>query len=213
MTYESPDNGYYEVSRAELLRLHAWRGGERVLDIGCGAGANADFLRSVGAGTLTGIEILPDMANQAEKKFDQVFCGAVEDLLFEVDPGQDVVIAGDVLEHLVRPSEILSDLHRITHCNSTLLVSVPNVRHISVLRMLALRGAWSYQDSGIMDATHLRWFTKSSAVAMLEDTGWRVIQSAAKFNTIRQRAWHARTLGACDEFLAEQFMFVCVPER
>src|ERR1035437_875678 len=141
--------GYYQISRSELLDLHTWKGGEYVLDIGCGAGGNADYLRAKGARWLTGIEVLPEMASRARKVFDEVLEGTVEKRLNDVPEPPDVVIAADVLEHTVDPLGVLHELRRVATSGTELLVSLPNVRHISVLRMLVIKGDWTYSDSGI----------------------------------------------------------------
>ncbi len=201
--------GYYEINRSELLDLRAWKGGEHVLDIGCGAGGNASYLRAKGVRLLTGIEVLPEMASRARTVFDEVLEGTVEARLADVPEPPDVVIAADVLEHTIDPLAVLLELRKVATSATELLVSLPNVRHVSVLCMLVLRGNWSYRDSGIMDRTHLRWFTRRSALELLAAGGWRVDIVEPKFNTPKQVRWNARTRGRAVEFLAEQLIFRC----
>jgi 2-polyprenyl-3-methyl-5-hydroxy-6-metoxy-1,4-benzoquinol methylase len=204
------DAGYYALSRDELLELHFWRGGEYVLDVGCGAGANHQFLRARGAQSITGIEMAIEPARQASTVYDHVLVGRVEDVLAELPTKPDVIICADILEHLAEPASIVERLAELTDPSATLLVSVPNVRHVSVLRMLVLSGEWTYQPSGIMDGTHLRWFTSQSIIELLSSCGWRTVDIRPKFNTRRQLAWNAVTRGTMAAFLAEQYLIRAV---
>lgn len=206
-----PAPGYHQISRQELLDLHRWQGGENVLDIGCGAGGNAQYLRAKGAGQLTGIEILTDKAALAREVFDLVLEGPVEQRLADVPERPDVIVVADVLEHTVDPLSVLRALRQVAVPCAELLVSLPNVRHISVLRMLVIKGDWAYRDSGIMDRTHLRWFTRRSAVDLLTEGGWTVEVVQPKFNTPKQVRWNTRTRGRAMDFLAEQLLFRCRP--
>lgn len=203
------DAGYYHQARDELLDLHRWQGGEHVLDLGCGAGGNAAYLRGRGVASITGIEPFPAVAALAREVYDNVLVGTAEQHLQSLPVRPDVVIAADVLEHTVAPDAILRTLLEVCAPDARLLVSAPNVRHHSVLRMLVLRGQWRYQEEGIMDRTHLRWFTRTSIQELLTATGWTVEQTRPKFNTPRQSSWNTRTLGRAQEFLSEQWLVAC----
>lgn len=205
------DVGYYRQARDELLDLHPWQGGEHVLDLGCGAGANAPYLRGRGVASVTGIEPVPAVAAVAGEVYDHVLVGTAEEHVKALPARPDVIIAADVLEHTVAPGVVLRDLLGVSAPDARLLVSVPNARHHSVLRMLVLHGEWRYQDEGIMDRTHLRWFTRSSIQELLTSSGWTVEEVRPKFNTPRQSTWDKRTLGRAAEFLSEQWLLRCRP--
>lgn len=201
--------GYYSQARDELLGLHRWRGGEHVLDLGCGAGGNAPYLRAQGVASITGIEPVPAVAAVAREVYDHVLLGTAEQCLQALPVRPEVVVAADVLEHTVAPDAVLRTLLAVSAPGVRLLVSAPNVRHHSVLRMLVLHGQWRYQDEGIMDRTHLRWFTRASIQELLTSSGWAVEQTRPKFNTPRQSAWNRGTFGRAEEFLGEQWLLVC----
>lgn len=206
------DLGYYSLARNELLNLHPWRGGEHVLDIGCGAGGNHRFLRGCNVASVTGIEMEPAPARQAASVYDHVLVGRAESLLTDLPVRPDVVICADILEHLVDPGSLVYHVARLTDPTASLLVSVPNVRHVSVLRMLLLHGQWTYEPAGIMDQTHLRWFTARSIIRLLEISGWRTVAIRPKFNTRRQEHWNTVTCGQMSAFLAEQFLLRAVKQ-
>jgi SAM-dependent methyltransferase len=85
----------------------------------------------------------------------------------------DVVVCADILEHLPSPEELLAAIHKWLKPGGVLLVSLPNVANITV-RLSLLLGRFSYAERGILDRTHLRFFTKRTARALLEDAGFRV---------------------------------------
>lgn len=85
----------------------------------------------------------------------------------------DVILMPDILEHLRQPEAILARAHTWLKPHGFIVVSVPNIRHFSVLQML-LRGRWDYEDAGIMDRTHVHFFTKATIIEMIEAAGFEV---------------------------------------
>jgi 2-polyprenyl-3-methyl-5-hydroxy-6-metoxy-1,4-benzoquinol methylase len=145
--------------------------GQRVLEVGCSVGHVTEHLVAAG-NTVVGVEIDPDAADAAREFADRVH---VVDLdvtpLSDVEPSQfDVMIFGDVLEHLRQPGRSLVDACSLLAPGGRVIVSVPNVAHVD-MRLMLLEGRWEYQPTGLMDDTHLRWFTKSSLRQMLGDAG------------------------------------------
>lgn len=171
-----PDPDYYRLSRAEVTARLPSRVGPRVLDLGCGAGVVAASLRPRGASHLTGIEIVPAAAAEARTRLDEVICGDALSALTDLpDASFDLLLAYDVLEHLVDPAAALRQLHRLAAPGALLHVSVPNARSMILLHNLIVRGTFGYDErGGLCDATHLRWFTRRDIVALLEQSGWRV---------------------------------------
>jgi SAM-dependent methyltransferase len=83
----------------------------------------------------------------------------------------DLIIALDVLEHLIDPWSIVRRLHGILNPGGVIIASIPNVGHYSVAVPLVLRGQWNYADEGLLDRTHLRFFTRRTAVDLLTCSG------------------------------------------
>src|SRR3954453_3569278 len=147
----------------------------RVLDVGCARGANADALRARGTTHLAGVELDADFAAQARGHYDEVVTGSVPEELAWPDQSFDTVLAYDVLEHLVDPWSALRRLAGLLKPGGQLHVSLPNARSKKLWLPLILRGTFAYESEGIMDVTHLRFFARRDALAMVAAAGLDVI--------------------------------------
>lgn len=166
-----------------------------VLDIGCGVGAWAGALRRAGATTLVGVEPNKAAAIAARSAYDLVATDRLDCLELEDLGGQPFahIIAADVLEHLVDPWAVLRRCHRWSREGATLAISVPNARYYRLSLGLLLAGRFTYQRSGVMDWTHLRWFTQRSLARSLEITDWVPLRWDWEISGKRMRA--SRLLG------------------
>jgi SAM-dependent methyltransferase len=147
----------------------------RLLEIGCGTGNTAAYALAQGkCGWSCGIELCPDPATEAATKMDRVIVGDIEQVHLDLPLASfDVIIMSEVLEHLVNPSRVLERLRVFLKPGALVLAGSPNVCHYSVLLML-LKGRWDYQEKGILDVTHLRWFTPRSYRDLFESAGYVV---------------------------------------
>lgn len=156
---------YYSSSRTEIIQLMEdipKSKGINVLEIGCGAGATLNKIKYLWPNAKTvGVEIVDDVAKLASI-YNEIIVGDIETLELPYEKDYfDVIICGDVLEHLRDPEAALTKLHKYLKKDGNLLASIPNVMHSSVLYPL-LNGCWDYKNSGILDRTHLKFFTKKS---------------------------------------------------
>lgn len=168
--------GYSLIVRLDILR-HIDRGRENlsVLDVGCACGTNLMWLKSYNPeARLCGIELNEKSASIAQW-FGQVEALDVETLEREEWRNSfDYIILADIVEHLKDPWSLLKRMKGFLKPGGRLVISVPNVCHISNLQHM-LHGNWEYQDSGILDRTHLRFFTKKSFKKCLEEAGLSII--------------------------------------
>jgi len=167
---------YYSHERSDLLRLLPTGVTlEKVLDVGCGNGATGRYLKKyLQVKEVSGIEMNPEMARQAQMILDQVIIGNIEKIELPYEQNDfDCIICADVLEHLYDPESVLIKLSAHLRDNGYLLLSVPNVQHWSVIIRLIL-GKWDYQDEGILDSTHIRFFTRNSLRELVQRAGYHI---------------------------------------
>jgi 2-polyprenyl-3-methyl-5-hydroxy-6-metoxy-1,4-benzoquinol methylase len=150
---------------------------KRILDLGCSSGAFGAALKEKFPGaSVTGIEAGRAAAAEAAKRLDRVICERLEDVDFGAPglAGQfDVVVAADILEHLVNPWQALLRVKGALAPNAQILASIPNVRNLALLSDLMVGGRWTYRELGLLDVTHLRFFTLHEILRMLQETGYR----------------------------------------
>ncbi len=155
----------------------------RVLDVGCGSGEISQFVRETCRADVVGVEPDPTRAQRAAGRGLKVHVGLLSrELIHEIGPF-DVVLFADVLEHLPDPHAMLLMSREALRAGGAVIVSVPNVAHWSV-RTNLVRGKFQYQPSGIMDATHLRWFTAASVRSLIASSGFKVTGYRAAAGTI-----------------------------
>lgn len=156
----------------------------RVFDLGCFVGGSGRWLKEKFPEVyLAGAELLPKAAAKAQEIYDEVFVGRFEDLPLDAHAGRyDAIIAADVLEHLYNPWQALERLKTLLAAGGALYVSLPNVRNLRIIEGLVSNGDWPYAGAGILDITHIRFFTRQSALRMLAETDWRVEEVRANLD-------------------------------
>jgi glycosyltransferase involved in cell wall biosynthesis/SAM-dependent methyltransferase len=154
---------------------------KRILDIGCCMGGAGRTLKQRQTCEVWGVEISPELARIAAQHYEKVIVGDIEDdsVWQQLPKGYfDCVICGEVLEHLIAPDRVLKRLHEVTIPDCTLVLSVPHVGHASVIRKI-LRGDFDYEPTGILDESHLRFFSRKNLWRLLMESGWLVTHSIA----------------------------------
>jgi SAM-dependent methyltransferase len=167
--------GYYEFGRPELL-ARIPRSARTILDVGCGAGRLGEAIKARQEAEVTGVELAETPAKAASGRLDRVLVGDVEEMGLPFATGSfDAIVCGDVLEHLCDPGDFLQRARDWLSANGRLIASIPNVRHHTVVRSL-LDGNWTYESAGLLDRTHLRFFTRGMIEAIFQEAGFRVAQ-------------------------------------
>jgi 2-polyprenyl-3-methyl-5-hydroxy-6-metoxy-1,4-benzoquinol methylase len=162
----SPDS-----SHGVLLAMSADRPAKRVLDLGCGSGQVAEALRTQGCFVI-GVDAAPEptTAQRVDRLVVADLDQGIPPEVVEEGPF-DLVIAADVLEHLRAPDRLLRDLHELCTPETILIASIPNIGHWYPRARIGL-GRFDYDRRGILDATHLRFFTWRSFVGLAHRAGW-----------------------------------------
>ena len=190
--------GYYCAPRPELaaqVPLHA----ERVLDVGCGGGEFGRSLKERGAKEVVGIEVIERAWELARRNLDDALLGNIESMELPFEDGYfDCIVFGDVLEHLIDPTGVLKRLKRVLSPDGVMVMSIPNIQFYQTIDMLG-RGRWKYEDAGIMDRTHLRFFTAVEINEMVQAAGLKLSRlqplSMADKSHVQHKADKSVTIG------------------
>ncbi|MBQ0720424.1 MAG: class I SAM-dependent methyltransferase [Gammaproteobacteria bacterium] len=168
---------YYRAGRDEMLPFIP-EGEKNYLEVGCGDGAFGEALQAQGrVKEYWGLEIHPPSGTTAAQKLDKVLVGNAEQLVDELpDAYFDVMVFNDSLEHLVDPFLFLEKAKKKLKPGGTVVASIPNVRHFRNMYQLIFKKQWRYVDSGILDRTHLRFFTCESIKEMFNNAGFSIVQ-------------------------------------
>jgi len=194
-------------------------GPHKVLDLGCGGGLTGFMLKQMGkASEVIGIEISEEAAGRAMGRVDRVIIGNIEQMKFPFPEDDfDFIVLGDVLEHLIDPWEFLYKLKKYLRPSGRIIATMPNVRCWRVVCPLIFKGDWLYEEYGVLDKSHLRFFTKKMMLSLFQDSGLVVYKIVAMMdkNTITGYSSKTKTafidgitLGIFRDFLAPQYLIV-----
>lgn len=167
---------YYSQARPEIAAFIP-ESVKTILDIGCGEGAFLKLIKkNIGAETW-GLEVVNEIAIKAKANVDQILVGKIENTLDLIpDAYFDCITFNDVLEHLVEPTKVLTMIKPKLKDRGIIVASIPNVRDFFTLYELVIKKDWQYKDFGVLDSTHLRFFTKKSMKRMFDEAGYKIIK-------------------------------------
>jgi 2-polyprenyl-3-methyl-5-hydroxy-6-metoxy-1,4-benzoquinol methylase len=171
---ETPWRGHWLLQREVLAHT---RPGDRIFEGGVSSGYVSRRFVECGR-RVDGAELDPLAARQAEAVCERVWVGDIAELDVDELPTYDVLLFGDTLEHLADPVGLLRRLRPKLTPGGTLVVSIPNVANWS-MRLRLLLGRFDYTERGILDRTHLRFYTKRTARRMIEDAGFELARLQA----------------------------------
>ncbi len=209
VNYDEKHDAYFGRPRYEIARFLPKRA-ERVLEIGCGRGQTLKWLKESGvAGETFGMELMAPQGAVAREVVDHLLVGDAEKTLeTHYQPAQfDLVLCLDVLEHMLDPWAFVSRVEALLKPGGLLICSVPNVRHYSVVMSLLFGGRWQYSEEGILDQTHLRFFTRSS-LSELAGRGGLSLEACVPnmYEGSRLALINKITGGVFAEFMALQYL-------
>lgn len=165
-------------------------GASRVVEVGCSSGALARaYLAANPQSEYFGIEIDPAYAEVARPACTRVVVGDIEhmsDAVFDTLFPSSCWVFGDVLEHLYDPWTVLRRVRKSLPAQAVVVACIPNAQHWSVQARLN-SGLFRYEDAGLLDRTHIRWFTKATIVELFESSGFRITDGRARIFSEPQR--------------------------
>lgn len=164
---------YYLHSRPEVLdRIPVTAC--RILDVGCGGGGLSAAIKARQPAQVHGVEIVEKAAEHARAHLDRLWNCSVEDALPSIpNKNYDCIVIADVLEHLRDPVDVLRQLKEKLTADGVLVSSIPNVQNWDVVSDL-IKGNWDYRSEGILDRTHLRFFTRKSTEELFWNAGFSI---------------------------------------
>ena len=173
-TIDMKPRDYYAHQRREMLGyIHATA--RTILEVGCGAGDFGATLKRELNAEVWGIELVPAAAERAARRLDRVVAGNLEtDEIHLPDEYFDCIVCNDVLEHLADPWRVVRLLRAKLKRDGVMVASLPNVRFYLVMKELFIHKRWEYRDQGVLDRTHLRFFTFGTARELFEQGGYRL---------------------------------------
>ena len=167
---------YYFIQAREEMLSFISPSARRILDVGCGAGNFGALVKSHTGGEVWGIEISAQEGAEARTKLDKLIVGDIEkDGLGLPQSYFDCIVFNDVLEHLYNPWVVLKSWKSFLRDGGNIVASIPNVRYFPHISHLLRNKRWDYEDDGILDRTHLRFFTERTIRDMFHDCGYEII--------------------------------------
>lgn len=194
MINQRPIDTYYQSERRELLP-YIPRQGSKLLDVGCGEGAFAMMLmRECGYTKAWGMEFDDKAAEVASTRLERVLHGDAAKTLDDLPDGYfDLVCMNDVIEHLMWPEEFLNRLRTKLSPSALIFCSIPNIRQYRLLWNLLQHQDFEYTDGGLLDRTHIRFFTRKTILSMLDRAGYEPVSVVGWGTT---KSWKFKILNA-----------------
>lgn len=216
MNYDKKDKSYYSNIRLDLINLLDKNDKNlKVLEIGAAYGETLHYLKQNGIATeAVAVDLFEDKINkQNYKELDNFIFGNIEEIeLPQYNNYFDLILLPDVLEHLLEPKNVLHKIKNYIKDDGKIIVSMPNIRHYSALNKIFFKGDFSYEESGIFDYTHMRFYCRKNIQQLLENSGYRVINQESSIKNYNGKSFakivNKITLGFFEEFLSYQYFFV-----
>ncbi len=169
--YVNKNDNYFSLER-QIFKNAVNGYGLKILDIGCGTGILGAYFKKNQKCEVYGVEINESAYKVAVTNLDNVIKGNFELISLPYENNYfDYIIMGDVLEHLINTVDSINKLTPHLKDSGSILITIPNIRHWKTLMKLLFFDKWKYESSGILDYTHMRFFTKKSIVELLVENG------------------------------------------
>lgn len=212
--YSEKSNQYFSHARLDLISMIPRNANNKILEVGAGGGDTLLEIKRQGlAEEVTGIELI-ELANTNQKNsmIDRWIFANIENYELPFPPGSfDVIICGDVFEHLLDPWAVVGKLTILLKVGGSLITSIPNIRIKNALYKIYVKGDFGYTSEGTFDKTHLRFFCKKNMIQMLTTENLQIVDIKRNFdlspNNARTKLINNLTLNLFEEFLALQFLF------
>lgn len=205
-----PVSGYYENPRQEMLKFVPLKA-KTTLEFGCGCGNFSELIKNKYDSECWGVEMNSQAAKTASEKLHRVINENAHQSLSQIPEKYfDCIIFNDVLEHMADPYSLLIGVKSKLKPSGVIIASIPNVRFWRNLKQFAVYGKWEYKDTGVLDKTHLRFFTYSSLVKMFNQLDYDLL-TIEGLRPIKSIAFSIMNMCVFNRFKDAKFrQFACV---
>jgi len=191
-------SGYFNNTREDMLK-YIPKKVTRTLEFGCGCGNFSALVKEKLGAEVWGVEIETNVAKQAGSLLDTVITADAHEALSQIPDGHfDCIIMFDIIEHLIDPYSLLEKLKAKLTVDGCIVLSVPNIRYYSKFIDFVVHGNWDYRDHGILDRTHLRFFTYKSIQKVIQQLKFNIVQiqgihptSSTTYKLLNAMFWNA----------------------
>lgn len=198
---------------ADVLTFRLIPEKSKVLDVGCGSGYLGKVMQEELGCTVTGVELDNSAGHKAQRYLNHVIIGNIEDPVtlnqIEQRGPYNIIFASAVFEHLVDPSFVIQKLSQVIAKNGFFIITLPNIAHYTV-RFSLLTGHFDYTDSGILDRTHLHFYTQETARALFKNNGLTIVHEDIELFGPKPLSFLFKL---CPGFFGYQFVFKAVPKK
>lgn len=199
---------YYHIVRREIRQLLP-KNPARILEVGAASGATLKWLKSLYPHSeTTAVELNPALLDELKLNADVAIMGSIDEAFAQLKT-YDLILLLDVLEHLPEATKCLQKLTKLLEPGGQVIVSVPNVAHLSVSIPLLLRRRFDYQDAGILDRTHLKFFVENTAIKLFNDADLIVIRALISgIKGRKAKLLNFLSCGLLRHYLAKQYIML-----
>ncbi|HIQ46072.1 MAG TPA: methyltransferase domain-containing protein [Sulfurovum sp.] len=209
--YNTKELKYFSNERVDLIKYIPKIKDQKILEIGAGTCNTLLALKKNGfADFVVGVELMViENSNQNNPSIDDVIIGNIEKIILKYNNFFDVIILGDVLEHLIDPWTTLKKLKLYLKDDGIIVASIPNFLYYTNLRTILLDADFKYEDSGILDKTHLRFFTKKNIINLFQENSMKVTLITSKFDEEKGKKYFlSKIFKSLHKFFVTQYYIV-----
>jgi 2-polyprenyl-3-methyl-5-hydroxy-6-metoxy-1,4-benzoquinol methylase len=216
MNYDKKSTDYFSFIRLDLINLIDKNSKNlKCLEIGAAYGETLYYLKQNGiASEVVGVDLFEDVKNKKNyKNLDKFIFGNIEEIeLNEYENHFDLILLPDVLEHLIEPKKVLDKLKKYLTQEGKIILSMPNIRHYSALNKIFIKGDFKYEESGLFDYTHMRFYCRKNIKELLEASGYTILKEESSIKNYKGKSItkiiNSLTFGLLEEFFSVQYFYV-----
>ena len=207
-SYLVKSKDYFSIIREDIISFIGNEKDLNILEIGAGSGETLLELKHRGiANKISGFDIVD--INSNKKKFDHFVIGNIENQSNPFDKKEfDIIILADVLEHLYDPQKVIQKMIPSLKTGGSFYISLPNIRNVKALYQIFIKGSFEYEESGIFDKTHVRFYCKKDMIRLFssfEELQIVKVESNLKHISSIKTALNKLTFGFFEQFLSLQY--------